>query len=85
MYSCTSNVKLTLSIGKAKIHRMTARETEDDTKSAEMIMGLNQAYETVDMHNQAGGGDQPYEPVSVCYQVDGQQQSVEPVYEQLAP
>ena len=47
-------------------------------------MGSNQAYETVDMHNQAGG-DQPYKPVSVHYQVGGQQQTVEPVYEQPAP
>ena len=64
---------------------MTTQETEDDTKFVEMTMGPNQAYETVDIHNQADGGDQPYEPVSVCYQVGGQQQTVEPVYEQLAP
>ena len=63
---------------------MTAQETEDDTKSVEMTMSPNQAYETVDMHNQAGG-DQPYEPVSVRYQVGGQQQTVEPVYEQPDP
>ena len=63
---------------------MTARETEDDTKSVEMTMGPNRAYETVDMHNQASG-DQPYEPVSVRYQVGGQQQTVEPVYEQPDP
>ena len=64
---------------------MTSQETEDDTKSVEMTMGPNRAYETVDMHNQAGGGDQPYEPVSVRYEVGRQQQTVEPVYEQLAP
>ena len=64
---------------------MTARETEDDTKSVEMTMGPNQAYETVDIHKQAGGFDQLHEPVSVHYQVGGQQQTVEPVYEELAP
>ena len=63
---------------------MTIRETEYDTKSVEMALGSNQAYETVDMYNQAGCGDQPYKPVSVRYQVGGQQQTVEPVYEQLA-
>ena len=50
-----------------------------------MTMGPNQAYGTVNIHNQAGGGHQPYETVSVHYQVGGQQQTVEPVYEQLAP
>ena len=85
MYSHTFIVnKLTFSIGKAKVHRMTARETEDDTKSVEMTIGPNQAYEAVDIHNQAGGFDQPLEPVNVRYQVGGQQQTVEPVYEQLA-
>ena len=64
---------------------MTAQEIEDDTKSVEMTMGPNRVYETVDIHNQAGGGDQPYEPLSVHYQVGGQQQTDEPVYEQLAP
>ena len=63
---------------------MTARETEDNTKFMEMTMSPNQAYETVDMHNQAGG-DQPYEPVRVPYQVGGWQQTVEPVYEQPDP
>ena len=64
---------------------MTARETEDDTKSMEMTMGPNQAYKTVDIHNQAGGGDQSYEPVGIPNQVSGEQQTVEPVYEQMAP
>ena len=64
---------------------MTAWEMEDDTKSVEMTMGPNRAYETVDMHNQAVGGDQSYEPVRVRYQVGGQQQTVEPVYEQPNP
>ena len=62
---------------------MTAQETENDTKSMEMTMGPNQAYETVDIRNQAG--HQPYETVSVRYQVGGQQQTDEPVYEQPDP
>ena len=48
-------------------------------------MDPNQAYETVNIHNQAGGGDQSYEPVRVPYQVGGQQHTVEPVYEQPSP
>ena len=52
---------------------MTTQEIEHDMKSVEMTMGPNQAYETMDIRNQAGGDDQSYEPVRVPCQVDEQQ------------
>ena len=49
-------------------------------KSFVMTVGPNQAYETVDIHNQAGGDDKPLHD-----QVDEQQQTDEHVYKQQAP
>ena len=61
---------------------MTAQETEHD----EITLSQNQAYVTVDIHNQTGGGDQqPNEPESMPHQVGEQQQTDEPAYEQIAP